>query len=178
MSQSSRLSPINFQKWIDENRHRLKPPVGNQQIWEDREFMVTVIGGPNSRQDYHINEGEEFFYQIEGDMVLRILEVGKPKDIPIRQGEIFLLPGKVPHSPQRPAGTVGLVIERKRLPQELDGLMWLCKECGNKLYEEFFHLTNIVTQLPPVFDRFYGNPENTLCKKCGCRMERPPAPTA
>jgi len=91
-----RLSPINFKKWIDENRHLLKPPVGNRQIWENREFMVTVVGGPNSRQDYHINEGEEFFYQVEGDIVLRVLEVGKPTDIPICEGEIFLLPPKVP----------------------------------------------------------------------------------
>lgn len=162
-----RLTPLNFKKWIDENRHLLKPPVGNQQIWEDREFMVTVVGGPNSRTDYHINEGEEFFYQIEGNMTLRCLEQGKPVDVPICEGEIFLLPPKVPHSPQRPAGTVGLVIERKRLAHEKDGLMWICKTCGQKLYEEFFHLTNIVTQLPPVFDRFYSNPKNTTCQYCG-----------
>lgn len=166
------LTPINFKKWIDEHRHLLKPPVGNQQIWEDREFMVTVVGGPNSRTDYHINEGEEFFYQIEGDMVLKVLENGKPVDIPIRAGDIFLLPPKVPHSPQRPAGTVGLVIERKRAEQEKDGLMWLCPKCGNKLYEEYFHLTNLVTQLPPVFDRFYKG--HNACKSCGTKMERAP----
>ena len=110
----SRLQPINFKKWIDEHRHLLKPPVGNQQVWEDREFIVMVVGGPNSRTDFHINEGEEFFYQVEGDINLRVIEDGKPTDLPIREGEIFLLPPRVPHSPQRPAGTVGLVIERKR----------------------------------------------------------------
>ena len=161
------LRPINFKKWIDENRHRLKPPVGNVQIWEDREFLVTVVGGPNARTDFHINEGEEFFYQLEGDINLRILENGKPVDLPIREGEIFLLPPNVPHSPQRPANTVGLVLERKRLPHERDGFLWICKNCGAKLYEEFFHLTNIVTQLPPVFERFYGSAANTTCKKCG-----------
>lgn len=172
------MKPLNFKKWIDENRHLLKPPVGNRQIWEDREFMVTVVGGPNARTDYHVNEGEEFFYQIEGDMVLRVLEVGKPKDVPIREGEIFLLPPKVPHSPQRPAGTIGMVLERKRLPEELDGFLWICPECGEKLYEEYFHLTNIVTQLPPVFDRFYSSEENRTCKKCGKRVDRNPPRSA
>ena len=163
---SSRLTPINFKKWIDENRHLLKPPVGNQQIWKDREFMVTVVGGPNSRTDYHINEGEEFFYQIEGDIVLRVLEQGKPVDVAIQEGEIFLLPPKVPHSPQRPAGTVGLVLERRRLPDEQDTFAWFCPHCHSKLYSESFHLTDIVTQLKPVFDRFYSNPANLFCKKC------------
>ena len=163
-----RSPPLNFKKWIDDNRHLLKPPVGNQQIWADREFMVTVVGGPNAREDYHINQGEEFFYQVEGDMLLRCLnDEGRPEDHPIREGDIFLLPGGVPHSPQRPAGTVGLVIERKRLAQELDGFKWICRKCHTPLYEEFFHLTNIVTQLKPVFDRFYSDAKNTTCKKCG-----------
>src|SRR6185503_2715648 len=117
-SPSNRMMPINFKKWIDENRHLLKPPVGNRQIWENREFMVTVVGGPNSRTDFHVNEGEEFFYQVEGNIVLRCRVKGKPQDIEIREGDIFLLPAMVPHSPQRPAGTVGLVLERKRLAGE------------------------------------------------------------
>jgi 3-hydroxyanthranilate 3,4-dioxygenase len=166
------LKPINFKKWIDEHRHLLKPPVGNQQIWLDREFMVTVVGGPNARTDYHINEGEEFFYQVEGDINLRVLQDGKPLDIPIREGEIFLLPPKVPHSPQRPAGTVGLVLERRRLDHEVDGFVWYCEKCGDKLYEEFFHLTDIVAQLPPVFSRFYDDPAHCTCKKCGSKMTR------
>jgi 3-hydroxyanthranilate 3,4-dioxygenase len=166
-----RLQPINFKKWIDENRHLLKPPVGNRQIWEDREFMVTVVGGPNARADYHINDGEEFFYQVEGDIVLRVLEKGKPVDVPIHEGEIFLLPPKVPHSPQRPAGTVGLVLERKRAPEEKDGFRWICQGCGEKLHEEFLHVSNLVTQLPPVFDRFYGS-DATTCKKCGTEHRR------
>src|SRR5919108_345376 len=129
------LKPLNFRRWIDEHRHLLKPPVGNAQIWEgDRDFMVTVVGGPNARSDYHIDEGEEFFYQLEGDIVLRILEYGKPRDIPIREGEIFLLPPRVPHSPQRPPNTVGLVLERRRLPHELDTFLWVCDRCGNELY--------------------------------------------
>jgi 3-hydroxyanthranilate 3,4-dioxygenase len=164
-----KLTPINFRNWIEQNRHLLKPPVGNQQVWPDREFMIMVVGGPNQRKDYHVNEGEEFFYQLEGDMTLRILKAGKPHDIKIKQGDIYLLPANVPHSPQRPANTIGLVIERKRLPHEKDSLFWICDNCGEKLYEESFHLTDIVTQMKPVFDRFYGSEENTTCKKCGTK---------
>ena len=162
------MKPINFRQWIDEHRHLLKPPVGNAQIWEgDRDFMVTVVGGPNARTDYHVNEGEEFFYQLEGDIVLRILEHGKPVDVPIKQGDILLLPPNTPHSPQRPPNTVGLVLERRRLPHEKDTFLWVCDGCGAKLYSESFHLTDLVKQLPPVFERYWGNPQNTTCRKCG-----------
>jgi len=164
--------PINLKTWLADNRHLLKPPVGNRQIWENREFMVTAVGGPNSRSDFHINEGEEFFYQIEGDITLRTLDrSGQIRNVLIQEGDIYLLPPKIPHSPQRPAGTIGLVLERRRLPHELDGFAWFCQDCGNKLYEEYLHITNIVTQLSPVFDRFYGNSANTICKNCGTRAQ-------
>src|ERR671937_3214835 len=95
------LKPLNFKQWIDEHRHLLKPPVGNAQIWEgDRDFMVTVVGGPNARTDFHVNEGEEFFYQLEGDITLKVQDGGQIVDVPIREGEIFLLPARVPHSPR------------------------------------------------------------------------------
>jgi 3-hydroxyanthranilate 3,4-dioxygenase len=170
------IPPINFKQWINEHRHLLKPPVGNKMVYEDADFIIMVVGGPNARKDYHYEEGEEFFYQIEGDITVKVVEDGTPKDIRIKEGEIFLLPPRVPHSPQRPANTVGLVIERKRETAELDGFMWFCENCGNKLYEEFVTLTNIVTQLPPIFDRFYNTPERCTCKKCGTKMERPAKP--
>ncbi len=165
---------INFQKWIDEHRHLLKPPVGNKMVFEDTEdFIVMVVGGPNARKDFHYNEGEEFFYQLEGDITLRVMDGDKQVDIPIRQGEIYLLPPKVPHSPQRPANTVGLVIERKRREGEKDGLMWFCENCGNKLYDEYFKLENIVSQLPPIMERFYQSEALRTCKKCGTVMQPP-----
>lgn len=160
-------TPINFKQWIEENRHLLKPPVGNKCVWENQDFIVMVVGGPNTRSDYHYDEGPEFFYQVEGDMVLKIMENGQPRDIPIREGEIFLLPPKVPHSPQRFENTVGLVVERKRLEHEQDGLIWFCEKCNNKLYEEYFHLENIETQFPPVFERFYASEEARTCSECG-----------
>lgn len=166
-------APFNFKKWIDENRHLLKPPVGNIQVWKDTEFIVMVVGGPNSRKDYHYNEGEEFFYQLEGDVVVKIIDEGKPRDIHIKEGDIFLLPPRTPHSPQRGPNTVGLVIERERATKELDGFMWYCENCGEKLYEEFEYVSDIVKQLPPIFDRFYNTPEHCTCKSCGTVMERP-----
>jgi 3-hydroxyanthranilate 3,4-dioxygenase len=168
----ARLQPLNFKRWIDEHRHLLRPPVGNQQIWADREFMVTVVGGPNARKDFHINEGEEFFYQLEGDITLQVIDDGKRQAIPIREGEIFLLPPHVPHSPQRPANTVGLVLERRRLPHERDTFVWYCEQCGKELYRESFHLTDLVSQLPPVFERFYGDDQKTTCRSCGTRATR------
>ena len=170
-------APFNFKKWIDENRHLLKPPVGNQQVYKDnKDFIVMVVGGPNSRKDYHYNEGEEFFYQLEGDIQVKIIENDKPRTIDIKEGEIFLLPGGVPHSPQRPANTVGLVIERYRQDGEKDGFIWLCENCDNKLYEEYFEMTDIVKQLPEVMKNFYGDIEKRTCKKCGTVMEPPQPP--
>lgn len=167
-------SPFSFKQWIDEHRHLLKPPVGNQVVYKgNQDFIVMVVGGPNSRKDYHYNEGEEFFYQLEGNIVVRIMEDGKPRDIAIKEGEIFLLPPKVPHSPQRGPNTVGLVMERYRRPGEKDGFMWFCENCSNKLYEEYFELTDIVKQLPPLMKKFYDSEEHRTCKKCGAVMERP-----
>lgn len=158
--------PLNFQRWIDEHRHLLKPPVGNKCIY-DGDFIVMVVGGPNARTDYHFEEGPEFFHQLEGEMVLRIQEGGQRRDIPIRAGEIYLLPPRVPHSPQRAAGSVGLVIERKRLPHEQDALMWFCEACNHPLYEEFFALKDIEKDFPAVFDRFYVSRDHRTCKSCG-----------
>ncbi|MDH5823177.1 3-hydroxyanthranilate 3,4-dioxygenase [Luteimonas sp. RD2P54] len=159
-------APINLQAWIDENRHLLKPPVGNKCI-HDGDFIVMVVGGPNQRTDYHWDEGPEWFHQLEGEMTLRVQEDGKPRDIPIRAGETFLLPPCIPHSPQRGPDSVGLVIERKRLPHEQDGLMWYCERCNHQLYEEFFSLQDIERDLPPVFDRFYASDELRTCDACG-----------
>lgn len=161
------LLPFNLHGWVAEHRHLLQPPVCNQQVFEDAEFIIMVVGGPNSRDDYHYDEGEEFFYQLEGDMRLRTIQDGRRIDITIAEGDILLLPPRVPHSPQRFADTVGLVVERKRREGELDGFLWYCDNCDNLLYEEYLHVSDIVTQLPPVFDRFYDSLGNRTCDSCG-----------
>ncbi|MGX5731177.1 3-hydroxyanthranilate 3,4-dioxygenase [Pseudoxanthomonas beigongshangi] len=158
--------PLNLQAWIEEHRHLLKPPVGNKVIYAG-DFIVMVVGGPNQRTDFHYDEGPEWFYQLEGEMVLKIQEDGAVRDIPLKAGEIFLLPPRVPHSPQRMPDSVGLVIERRRLPHEQDGLLWYCERCNHKLYEEYFILKNIETDFPPVFDRFYSSRAHRTCTQCG-----------
>lgn len=169
------LQPLNLQHWIATHRHLLQPPVGNKLIYSDSEFIVMAVGGPNARRDFHVDPAEEFFHQIEGDIVLRVVEQGKIRDLPIRAGEILLLPPLVPHSPQRPARTVGLVVERRRRPGEQDGLQWYCERCQTLLYEEFLALTDIETQFPPVFDRFFASVEHRTCKHCGAVCPQPPA---
>ena len=170
------IPPINFKKWIDENRHLLKPPIGNKVIYKDADFIIMVVGGPNSRKDYHFNESEEFYYQLEGDINVGIQENGKAVNVPIKEGEIFLLPARVPHSPGRGPNTIGLVIEYTKRHGEKDGLQWYCEKCNNKLYEEYFQLTNIMTQFQVVFEKFYGSKELRSCKKCGHVMEPPQKP--
>ena len=165
--------PFNFKQWIDTHRHLLKPPVGNKLVFEDAEFIIQVVGGPNSRKDYHFDEGEEFFYQLEGDILVKIQEDGRAVDVPIREGEIFLLPPRVPHNPVRGAKTIGLVIERKRRNGEKDGLLWFCENCNAKLYEEYFELEDITTQFQSVFKRFYGDENLRTCQNCDVVMQPP-----
>jgi 3-hydroxyanthranilate 3,4-dioxygenase len=160
--------PFNFRRWIEENRDLLKPPVGNKQVWQDTDFIVTVVGGPNLRTDYHDDPLEEFFYQLQGDMTLRILDDGKPRDIPIREGDIFLLPPHVRHSPQRPMpGSVGLVIERQRPPGLIDAFEWYCPNCNALVHRVELQLADIVTDLPPLFAAFYASEGSRTCPGCG-----------
>lgn len=165
------LPPIDFKAWIEENRHLLKPPVGNKKIWEDTNFDVFVVGGPNSRKDYHIDPDEEFFYQVEGDMTLKVVVDGEFQDIVIPEGAIFLLPPNIPHSPQRGENTVGLVIEHKRAEGEQDGLRWYCDNCKEVLYEEFFQLHDIVGQLKAAIQGFRSDDTKRTCKSCGHYLE-------
>jgi len=169
----SLLPPINFKYWIEENRHLLKPPVGNKVVYENSDFMVMVVGGPNTRKDYHVDPVEEFFYQIEGDMVLKVMNDHNRVDIPIKEGEMFLLPKNIPHSPQRFKNTVGLVIEYKREEGALDSFQWYCDQCDNLLHEVTLDLEDIVAQLPPLFDSYWKDTRARTCNKCGS-VQNPP----
>ncbi len=169
----SQLRAFNFRQWIDEHREFLKPPVGNRCVFRDSEFIVMVVGGPNSRTDYHVDPSEEFFYQLEGDIVLKTIQDGKSVDVAIREGDIFLLPANVPHSPRRPTNTVGLVIERARRPDEIEGFEWYCEHCNHLIYAEYLHISNIETQLSPVFERFYNSLVHRTCRQCGTVMAVP-----
>ena len=163
------LKAFNLQGWIDQNRDKLKPPVGNAQVWEDGEFMVTIVGGPNQRRDYHDDPTEEFFYQLEGDIVLRLIETpGQPPiEVPVKQGEVFLLPKHVRHSPQRGPNTIGMVVEMPRPEGEMDAFEWYCPNCHSLIHRAEVRLKSIVKDLPPLFEKFYSSEESRRCKKCG-----------
>ena len=165
--------PFNLQKWIAENRDLLKPPVGNKNLYKQAgDFIVMIVGGPNARKDYHYNESEEWFFQVEGDINVRIQEDGKAVDIPIKEGEMFLLPAKVPHSPMRSEGSVGLVIEKVRKgTNDMDGLLWFCDNCNHKLHETYFPLDNIEKDFIPRFKAFYASKDLRTCNSCGTEMD-------
>lgn len=167
------LPPFNFKDWIDNNRHLLKPPVGNKVVYENGDFIIMVVGGPNTRKDYHVDPIEEFFYQLEGDMLLKVIDKGEPIDIPIKEGEIFLLPKNMPHSPQRFENTIGLVVEYKREVGDLDAFQWYCDKCHSMLHKVELQLKDIVKQLPPLFDGFWANDDARTCKSCHAYLEKP-----
>lgn len=164
--------PFNLFSWIEEHRELLKPPVCNKQIFEQDDFIVMVVGGPNNRTDYHYNETPELFYQLEGEMVLKVIDDGDFKDISIKAGEIFLLPPKILHSPQRMENSIGMVVEQKRAKSQQDALHWFCQNCRHELYREAFSLENIETDLPKVFSNFYNNIDHCTCEKCGTVMKK------
>ncbi|HEY7928601.1 MAG TPA: 3-hydroxyanthranilate 3,4-dioxygenase [Steroidobacteraceae bacterium] len=172
------LKPLNLQQWIEAHRDELRPPVGNKLLYGDGEFLVMAVGGPNARKDFHVDPAEELFYQIEGQMTLRVRESEHIIDVPVAPGELLCLPARVPHSPQRPAGSVGVVVERRRRAGELDGLQWYCEHCEAPLYEQFMQLNDIERQFPPVFARFFADPALRTCRRCGSVMQPPTLATS
>jgi 3-hydroxyanthranilate 3,4-dioxygenase len=162
------LAAFNFSHWIDEHAHLLKPPVGNKVVFEEAgDLIVQVVGGPNARTDYHDDPYEEFFYQLRGDIVLKIIEDGRPRDVAIRQGEILLVPGHVRHSPQRPRGSVGLVVEKARPRDVNDAFEWYCASCHALVHRVEVNVQDIVNDLPPLFEQFYSNRQTRTCRRCG-----------
>ncbi len=168
--------PFNFNQWIEDNKDKLKPPVGNKNMYPlGKDFIVMVVGGPNARKDYHYNETEELFYQLKGNICVTIQQDGKAVKVPINEGEMFLLPAKIPHSPARFDNSIGLVIERVRKGTDYkDGLMWFCDECNHLLYEEKFELIDIEKDFLDVFKRYFNSEEHRTCDNCGHVMETDP----
>ena len=168
MASTARFKPFNFQAWIENNQHLLKPPVGNKHLFDQKtDMVVMIIGGPNQRVDFHDDPVEEFFYQIKGDMVLKIADEGFIYDVPIRAGEVFMLPPHVRHSPQRPQeGSIGLVVEGTRRAGDQDGFEWFCFQCGSLVHRVELEIHDIVKDLPPLFDAFYNDEELRHCSQC------------
>lgn len=167
--------PFNLKEWVEQNRDLLKPPVSNKNLYpEAGDYIVMVVGGPNSRKDYHYNQTEELFYQLEGRIKVHIQDEGQKRTMELGPGDMYLNPGKVPHSPERTEGSVGIVVERKRLDLNAkDGLLWFCESCNNKLYEVYFPLNDIENDFQKHFEHFYSSKELRTCNNCGTVMKKP-----
>ena len=165
--------PINLLDWATANRDKLKPPVGNKYLYDGRDFFVMVIGGPNARNDFHVSDSEEYFFQLKGDIIVRIREGGEIKDIPVREGETFFIPGNVPHSPTRPPDTIGVVVERRRPPGETEHQQFYCKNCNDLVYDKEFDCKDIVEHFSRSMEEFWADPELNTCKKCGTVNGKP-----
>lgn len=169
------LPPMDFAKWIEDNKDDLKPPVSNKQLFTDSEDVILFVsGGPNTRNDYHVNATEELFYQLKGDIAVRVrpLDGSPPRDVVVKEGEMWLLPRWVPHRPQRPEGTVGLIVEFPRGEHE-DALRWYCDNCDELVHEAKWKLKKIDEDLAVIMEDFWGGPEERrTCKKCGTVIQR------
>ncbi len=168
MATEGRLKAFNFKKWIEEHEHLLKPPVGNKKVFSDGQMTVMVVGGPNQRADFHDDPVEEFFYQLKGDMMLKLVDDGKHYDVTIREGDVFLLPPHVRHSPQRPQeGSIGLVVEPARGHDQVDGFEWYCFECQGLVHRIEVTVQDLVKDLPPLYEAFFADENARTCKHCG-----------
>ncbi len=165
--------PVNLRKWVDEHRSEFKPPVGNKYLYDGNDFFVMVIGGPNARNDFHVSNSEEYFFQLKGDIGVRIREDGQIKDVPVREGETFFIPGNVPHSPTRPPGTIGVVVERRRPPGEMEHLQFYCEKCGELVYDKEFDCKDIVKHFTQAMEEFWADPSLSTCKNCGTSAGKP-----
>ncbi len=160
-------STLNLNAWLEKFRDELIPPVANKRLFDDGDFILMMVGGPNSRSDYHIDPGEEFFFQLEGELTINIIENSERKEIRVGPGEMFLLEAEIPHSPQRSAGSLGLVVERKRKNDENDFLRWYCDRCTHTLFEASFKMKNIEEDLKPIIEHYKKSRELRLCTSCG-----------
>jgi len=167
--------PFNLNQWINDNRHLLKPPVSNKNIYVNSEdYIVMIVAGPNARKDYHYNETEELFYQLEGEITVYVQDNGEKKAMELSAGDMYLHPAKTPHSPNRSEGSIGLVIELKRAGTNAkDGLLWFCDNCNHKLHEAYFELQNIETDFLTHFNQYYDSEDLRTCKECGEVMQKP-----
>ena len=171
MSNHPRLKAFSFQRWLDDNADNLKPPVNNKLLHDDSGMIVMVVGGPNTRMDFHDDPVEEWFYQIKGDMMLKIADDGEIYDIPIREGEVFLMPPHTIHAPQRPQeGSIGIVVESPRMAGMKEGFEWYCFDCKSRVHRTEVALgdaSGIVTALPKIYDAFHADTAARTCPKCG-----------
>ncbi|MCH2132195.1 MAG: 3-hydroxyanthranilate 3,4-dioxygenase [Phycisphaerales bacterium] len=166
-------APVNLAKWVVENAADFKPPVGNKYLYDGKNFFVMVIGGPNARNDFHVTNSEEYFFQLKGDIVVIIRDEDGLKPVPIREGETFFIPGGVPHAPQRPPGTIGVVVERRRPPGETEHQQFYCPSCFELVHDQEFDCADIVEHFAQAMEEFWADEQKSTCSNCGTRIGKP-----
>ena len=172
------IVPLHLMRWVEEHKAQFSGPVANKEVFPESEFIYQIVRGPNARNDFHIDPGDEIFYQLKGDITVRCIEAGKPRDVTVREGEVMLCRAGTPHCPIRPPDTWGLVIERKRRPDELDRLAWFCEQCGAKLHEVTFSCANIEVELREAIQAFNANAQLRTCGACGAVLPVPAGASA
>ncbi len=174
-------APFDLMQWIEENREHLKPPVANRQFYNDaKDVIVFVSGGPNARNDYHVNTTEELYFQLQGDIVVGVRDPDgtNPRDVPIKEGQMFLLPRDMPHQPRRPANTIGLIVEFPRPKGDDDRIQWYCSNCDKLVHEVCWRLKRIDKDLGEIMTAFWdGDDSKKTCKSCGTVITKADATT-
>lgn len=160
--------PKSLMGWVEKNREKMAPPVCNAAIFQDGNYIINMVGGPNTRTDFHDNPTEEIFYQVKGNAYLNIWDRGQFDRIDIKEGEIFVLPAHLIHSPQRPEPGLCLLIELPRPTGWLDSLQWYCANCATKVWRAEKQLESLVDDLPKIYDMFYATTDaERTCPNCG-----------
>ena len=171
-------SAINLMGWAKEHREEMVPPVGNKYLFSGQDFFVMLIAGPNARNDYHMTDSEEFFYQLKGDVSVRVRDAHGVRDVPLREGECLFIPAGVPHRPQRGPNTLGMVVERRRPPHETEHMIFYCDKCDALVYDKVFSCEDIVKHFRSAMEAFWADPTLSTCKSCGTRVPKPAPRTA
>jgi 3-hydroxyanthranilate 3,4-dioxygenase len=163
------MQAINFPAWLEAHAAKLKPPVNNAQVWPNTDLIVTVVGGPNRRTDFHDDPYEEFFWQFKGNAHLLVHDRGKFDTVALKEGDVFLLPPHMRHSPQRPeAGSLCLVVERSRPQGTIDAFEFFCARCATRIFRTEIQLADITKDLPIAFEKFYvADDAARRCPSCG-----------
>lgn len=161
--------PKNLMNWVNDHKDRLSPPVCNAAIFPDGNYIINMVGGGNQRTDFHDNPTEEIFYQLRGTAHLVIWDRGQFERIELKEGDIFLQPPHLIHSPQRPDPQgLCLLIELPRPQGKRDALLWYCAHCATEVWRAEKQLESLVDDLPIVYQQFYAIPEaERVCPNCG-----------
>lgn len=166
-------SKVDVLAWVARARQGAgdRPLMHHETFWSDG-FLVKLFDGPTpqDRSDFHINPRAEFFYQLVGDMECHVINDGRRESFVIEEGEMYVIPRRLPHLNRRPPGSIGLVIHEQRLPDDLDGVAWYCDDCGHQLFRKEYRFEDLRKQLPILVSDFLASETLRTCDRCHAVM--------